>query len=145
QASFLQGCWLDWSAIRMELLANVSDLLPNAHLEPVRTADEAPTRRLAALPARLVIGPELAVAEPAWSPVRLSLWIAWTCLTVAAGAVALLLGGALALSQRRGTFVSAVTHELRTPLTTFRLYTEMLSEGMVCDPEARSSYLRTLR
>ena len=145
QATFLQGCWLDWDAIRSELLGTVSDLLPNANLEPVRTADETPTRRLAALPARLVIRPAPAEAEPTWSPVRLSLWIAWACLTVAAGAVALLLGGALSLSERRGTFVSAVTHELRTPLTTFRLYTEMLSEGMVGDPEARGSYLRTLR
>lgn len=34
------------------------------------------------------------------------------------GAVALLLRGVLALSERRAAFVSAVTHELRTPLTT---------------------------
>jgi signal transduction histidine kinase len=145
QATFLQGCWLDWDAIQSELLGTVSDLLPNANLEPVRTADETPTRRLAALPARLVIRPALAEAEPTWSPARLSLWIAWACLAVAAGAVALLLRGALSLSERRGTFVSAVTHELRTPLTTFRIYTEMLSEGMVGDPETRGSYLRTLR
>jgi signal transduction histidine kinase len=145
QATFLQGCWLDWDAIRTELLANVEDLLPNASLEPVRAADETPTRRLAALPAKLVIRPELAQVQPLWSPVRLSLWIAWACLMVAAVAVGLLLGGALALSERRGTFVSAVTHELRTPLTTFRLYTDMLSEGMVGDPDARGSYVRTLR
>ncbi|HWE38378.1 MAG TPA: HAMP domain-containing sensor histidine kinase [Isosphaeraceae bacterium] len=145
QATLLQGCWLDWDAIRSELLGDVSDLLPNADLEPVRTPDETPTRRLAALPARLVIRPAPAEAESSRSPARLSLWIAWGCLSVAAGAVALLLGGALSLSERRGTFVSAVTHELRTPLTTFRLYTEMLSEGIVGDPEARGSYLRTLR
>jgi signal transduction histidine kinase len=145
EASFLQGCWLDWDAIRSELLGSVSDLLPSASLEPVRTPDETPTRRLAALPARLVIRPAPDEAESSWSPARLSLWIAWGCLAVAAGAVALLLGGALSLSERRGTFVSAVTHELRTPLTTFRLYAEMLSEGMVADPEARGSYLRTLR
>jgi signal transduction histidine kinase len=104
-----------------------------------------PTRRLAALPAKLVIRPALAEPEPMWSPARLSLWVAWACLTVAAVAVASLLGGALSLSERRGTFVSAVTHELRTPLTTFRLYTEMLSEEMVADPETRKSYLHTLR
>lgn len=144
-ATFLQGCWLDWDEIRSELLGNVSDLLPNANLVPVRVADETPTRRLAALPARLVTRPPPAEAESIWSPARLTLWIAWGCLTVAAVAGALLLGGALSLSERRGTFVSAVTHELRTPLTTFRLYTEMLSEGMVDDPEIRISYLRTLR
>jgi signal transduction histidine kinase len=49
------------------------------------------------------------------------------------------------LSERRGTFVSAVTHELRTPLTTFRLYTEMLDEGMVPNPDTQRDYLKTLR
>jgi signal transduction histidine kinase len=143
--AFLQGCWLDWDAIRSELLADVRDLLPNAGLEPIRDEDGEPTRRLAALPAKLVTRPAPEPAEAIWSPVRLSLWIAWACLVVAAGAVAMLLGGALSLSERRGTFVSAVTHELRTPLTTFQLYTEMLSEGMVAEEEARDSYLRTLR
>ena len=51
----------------------------------------------------------------------------------------------VALSERRGAFVSAVTHELRTPLTTFRMYAEMLAEGMVPSPEARQKYLETLR
>ena len=145
RAAFLQGCWLNWDAIRAELLGSVVDLLPDASLEPVRTDDQAPTRRLAALPARLVIRPAAAEVQASWSPVHFSLLIAWACLVVAAGAVALLLGGALSLSERRGTFVSAVTHELRTPLTTFRLYTEMLAEGMIADPETRGSYLRTLR
>ena len=38
-----------------------------------------------------------------------------------------------------------MTHELRTPLTTFRLYTEMLDEGMVVDPAAQRQYVKTLR
>jgi signal transduction histidine kinase len=143
--TFLQGCWLDWNAIRAELLASVADLLPAASLEPARTDDTTPTRRLAALPARLVIRPSAVEPTPSWSPVRFSLLIAWSCLVVAAGAVALMLGGALSLSERRGTFVSAVSHELRTPLTTFRLYTEMLHDGMITDPETRAAYLRTLR
>lgn len=145
RATFLQGCWLDWDALRAELLGSVVDLVPNATLEPVRSDDQAPTRRLAALPARLVTRPIADQGEAAWSPIRLSLWIAWACLIVTAAAVGLLLGGALSLSERRGTFVSAVTHELRTPLTTFRLYTEMLSEGMVENPQTRDSYLQTLR
>jgi signal transduction histidine kinase len=144
--TFLQGCWLDWNAIRAELLGSVTDLAPGASLEPVRPGDhQAPTRRLAALPARLVMPPAAPEPPVAWSPVRISLAIAWGCLVVTAAAVALLLGGALSLSQRRGTFVSAVTHELRTPLTTFRLYTEMLADGIVSDPEARRTYLETLR
>lgn len=40
--------------------------------------------------------------------------------------------------------MSSVTHELRTPLTTFRLYSEMLLEGMVRDEEKKQDYLRTM-
>jgi signal transduction histidine kinase len=60
-------------------------------------------------------------------------------------ATAILFWGTHALSERRAAFVSAVTHELRTPLTTFRIYTEMLAEGMVPDPEQRRQYLNTLK
>jgi signal transduction histidine kinase len=50
----------------------------------------------------------------------------------------------VSLSERRGAFVSAVTHELRTPLTTFKMYSEMLADGMVTDEEKRQQYLGTL-
>ena len=100
---------------------------------------------LASLPVRLVSDSAPGAPESRWSPVRLSLWVAWACLALAAAAVALLLRGALSLSERRGTFVSAVTHELRTPLTTFRLYTEMLDEGMVAGAETQRAYVKTLR
>jgi signal transduction histidine kinase len=143
---FLQGCWLDWDVIRADLLKTAADLLPGASLEAVSgQAGSSPTRMLASLPARLVPGALPEEPDLLWSPVRLSLLIAWVCLGLAAGAIALMLHGALTLSDRRGTFVSAVTHELRTPLTTFRLYTEMLDEGMVSSPESQRSYLKTLR
>ena len=57
----------------------------------------------------------------------------------------MLLFGVVRLSERRAAFVSAVTHELRTPLTTFQMYAEMLSEGMVPDPDRQRGYLNTLR
>ena len=146
EGTFLQGCWLDWDVIHKELVDSAADLLPVARLEPVAGPNgQATPRMLASLPARLVPGPDVEEPESGWSPARLSLGIAWISLGIAALAVALVLQGALALSERRGTFVSAVTHELRTPLTTFRLYTEMLDEGMVRGDDARRSYLRTLR
>jgi signal transduction histidine kinase len=80
-----------------------------------------------------------------YSPIRISLAIAWVFLSLAAVAVALLLKGVVTLSERRAAFVSAVTHELRTPLTTFRLYAEMLAENMVPDPAQRQHYLKTLQ
>jgi signal transduction histidine kinase len=64
---------------------------------------------------------------------------------LAAVAVAILLRGVLDLSERRRVFVSAVTHELRTPLTTFRLYADMLADGMVSAEEKRRQYLDRLR
>ncbi|MFH1919990.1 MAG: HAMP domain-containing sensor histidine kinase [Planctomycetota bacterium] len=153
---YVQGCLVDWPSIKRGLLMAVEDLLPEADLEPVAaTADEDEARRLAALPVRLVpgrrppgptepSGPETSAAGR-WSPIRISLLVAWACVLLAALAVAALTAGVIRLSERRAAFVSAVTHELRTPLTTFHMYTEMLAEGMVPDPEQRQEYLGTLR
>ena len=144
-----QAVWLDWPELRAWLLARVTDLLPGAALEPVDsnaafTLDDA-SRRLAFLPVRLRPGPVALTATSSWSPLQVSLVIAWVLAGVGVVALALLLSGTLRLSERRGAFVSAVTHELRTPLTTFRMYTEMLSSGMVPDEGKRRSYLDTLR
>lgn len=143
---YVQGCLLDWPGIRVWLVEQIADLVPNADLQPVLTAgaaDEA--RRLAGLPVRLVYQETAPAAEEGLSPLRLSLAVAWTCLLTAAAAAGLLLWGVVRLSERRGAFVSAVTHELRTPLTTFHMYTEMLADGMVGDPRQQREYLVTLR
>ncbi len=144
---YVQGCWMDWPALREHLLAEVADLLPNADLRPVLESDgDERTHFLAALPLQLVAPPALDDAPlAAGSPLRLSLIIVWIGVLLAGAAVGALLLGALKLSERRGTFVSAVTHELRTPLTTFRMYTEMLDEGMVTDEQKRKRYLQVLR
>jgi signal transduction histidine kinase len=143
---YVQGCWLDWDRIRAELLAGVSDLVPAGDLRPVRAPGLAsPTHCLTAIPAQLVATVAPAEVLSGRSPVSLSLAIAWGGLGLSSVAVALLLGGVLALSERREQFVSAVTHELRTPLTTFRLYTEMLADGMVPNEQTRQTYLQTLR
>ncbi|MCA9233822.1 MAG: HAMP domain-containing histidine kinase [Planctomycetales bacterium] len=141
----VQGSWLDWPAIRADLLAEVHDLLPDASLAPVTDVAAAdPTRMLAGLPVMIEPGEKLIVsgASPA---MRWALSIGWVALAVALAAVAALLAGVLALSERRAVFVSAVTHELRTPLTTFRMYAEMLAGGMVPDEARRREYLATLR
>jgi signal transduction histidine kinase len=143
---YVQGCWLDWPALRKRLLDDCRDLLPAAEILPVRSGPgDSRERMLAAIPARLLPGPEPAAPTGFLSPVHLSLLAAWGGLLLAAAAVAALLGGTLSLSERRGAFVSAVTHELRSPLTTFRMYAEMLAEGMVPDEARRRQYLATLR
>ena len=144
--NFVQGCWLDWSAVREWLVSEVEDLLPNVRLEPVRetkTADKG--RMLAGVPVMLVPGEVPVDVGRSASPIRISLLVAWACVLVAAAAVAVLLVGTVSLSERRAAFVSAVTHEMRTPLTTFRMYTEMLLKGMVPDEAKRLRYLDTLR
>ncbi|HMC27590.1 MAG TPA: HAMP domain-containing sensor histidine kinase [Verrucomicrobiae bacterium] len=144
--SYIQGCWLNWNAIRQSLLNSVQDLLPGADLLPAKGGQpESQAELLAALPLRLIAPkPRFEGAPGFWTPVRLSLAVAWACVLLAAAAVAGLLHGTVSLSERRADFVSAVTHELRTPLTTFKMYSEMLSEGMVQDEEKRKSYLSTL-
>jgi len=144
--SYIQGCWLNWPAIRASLLDRGRELLPDATLEPVgaKRAERA-ERRLAALPVRLTPGEVPTGDADGFSPIVLSLVVAWACVLLAAGAVAMLLLGAVSLSERRAAFVSAVTHELRTPLTTFRMYAEMLEGDMVTDGTRRKEYLGTLR
>lgn len=141
----VQACWLDLPAIRTQLLESIRDLLPAAGLRAVKPPVVEQSHLLASLPLELVPGAISKLDLASYSPMQLALWIAWTTFGMAAIAVAIVLFGVVSLSERRASFVSAVTHELRTPLTTFRLYSEMLAEGMVEDEKARGSYLDTLR
>jgi signal transduction histidine kinase len=143
-AVHVQGCWLNWDKLQEKLLRHTDGVLPQARLEPVLNMAEARANRvLAAIPAQLIV-PDPILAAATWTPARLALVVAWTLMVLTAAAAAWLLHAVVALSERRAAFVSAVTHELRTPLTTFRLYSEMLAEGMVSEPQ-RASYTDTLR
>ena len=140
----IEACWLNWPEWNKVLRAEIADLLPGASLQPVRTT--TPTgvdRELVALPVRLELSPSMlsATDESSWPA---ALVVAWVMLALTAAAIGWLLWQTLHLSERRAAFVSAVTHELRTPLTTFRLYTEMLTDGVVQDPEQQKSYFQTL-
>ncbi len=145
-AQYIQGCWLDWPKVRARLLDQVRDLLPNADVVPdTEVGDSAIGRRLVALPLVLEPGRVPFPVSDGLSAIEVSLIVAWACVLIAAAAVAVLLVGAVSLSERRAAFVSSVTHELRTPLTSFRMYAEMLAEGMVLDERKRKRYLTTLR
>ncbi len=141
----LQVCWLDWDALRVQLTNEARTLIPEASLRPVNTrdADEklASLPLMRALPLSLVVLPPT-VEETFFSP---TIMMAWCGFFMAAFVVALLLFSVISLSERRAAFVTSVTHELRTPLTTFRMYAEMLSEGMVPDEASQKRYLNTLR
>lgn len=143
--SYIQGAWLHWENLRASLLAGIRDLFSRADLEAMTMPlGEIDSRMMASIPVKLITAPEIVGAAPFWTPIRVSLAIAWLCVLFAGVAVAVLLHGVISLSERRGDFVSSVTHELRTPLTTFRMYSEMLADGMVAEEERRRAYLQTL-
>ena len=144
---FHQGFVGDWEELRAELLAEISnDPFPDAQLEPVFGEADPETQAMAmtTIPIRLRV-PSLAGGTwaSAWRSVRgivLSTWVVTLAILFAAGWG---VRNLLALTERRMQFAYAVTHELRTPLTTFRLYSDMLSAGLV--PEAsKQEYLDTL-
>lgn len=140
----IQGCWLDWEYLRRDFAREINDLLPNASFV---IRPDGPSvnraRRLVSLPAELVPGAIDFEPETGASMVKIALGAAWISVIFAALTLAVLLFGLVSLGERRAAFVSAVTHELRTPLTTFKMYSEMLFEGMVPEKK-RSHYLQTL-
>jgi len=143
-ASILGSC-LDWERVRTRLRQRVQETLPEFELKPITADSELLKHRaLATLPVRLDSKPVSLADIAGWTPIQLTLGLAWLFLSLAAVAVGALLVGAIRLSERRAAFVSAVTHELRSPLTTFQLYTEMLLGGMV-ERDARETYLETLK
>ncbi|RYD38492.1 MAG: hypothetical protein EOP86_00715, partial [Verrucomicrobiaceae bacterium] len=140
----IQGAWVNWPQFRTHLLATVGDLFPEASLEPAPARSGGGTDLLASLPVRFLPG-LLPLPVPAfWSPLKLSLATAWACVLLATAAVLMVLRGMMLLNERRASFVSAVTHELRTPLATFKLYSEMLADGMIREESKRQRYLETL-
>lgn len=139
------GSWLDWSKLQQELLSEVADLFPGAELRPLVDVEAAdPSRMLAGLPVEFFVPTGKQIFLPS-ETLRWTLGFGWVGLLIALGAVAALLWGVVALSERRAAFVSSVTHELRTPLTTFRMYADMLARDMVPEAERRQQYLTTLQ
>jgi len=140
----VQGVELDWDALQRDLLRSISDVLPGASLVPSNTQSLG-AYRMATIPVALIPPPSQALPAWAWSPARVGLVVTWIAIIATIVAVGVVLRAAIVLSDRRGRFVSAVTHELRTPLTTFRLYSQMLADGMVTDEQVRRDYLTTLK
>jgi len=144
----VQGIWADWPRLKQWLLGAVQDVLPDADLHPALT-DESfpPSRLLASLPAVLDLPPTAGSGFDSslrLTPTRLTLLAAWAAIAAAVTAVGLVFRAVIALGERRLQFASAITHELRTPLTTFRMYSEMLANGMVRDEQHRQDYLAIL-
>ena len=146
--SYFQGFLCDWPKLRAALLEEINDLFADARLVPVvdvpTVAEESGTL-LATIPVSLEVPAPLVASTGIVSPARLTLTLTWLAVLATLFAVAVTLRASVAFGERRSRFASAVTHELRTPLTTFRMYSEMLAEGMVEDADKRQIYLETLR
>jgi signal transduction histidine kinase len=136
------GAWIDHDALASLLLAEVGDLLATASLVPADTPG-TDGMVLASFPFRLHVPSLAAMDVPLRKSTLISLTMSWTAALIALAATMWLVRGVMRLSERRASFVSAVTHELRTPLTTFRLYSDMLESGAVKE-EKRGDYLRVL-
>jgi len=143
----LQGVLVDWPALRRELLERVRDLYPapGAMLEPALPGSPPTGGMLASLPVRFAPPPTATEAPVVGRGVTMGLAVVWMVALSAIGTTGLAMRGTIRSALQTSRFASSVTHELRTPLTTFRLYAEMLSDGMVHDPERAREYLRTLR
>lgn len=143
----VQGFVVDWQRFADEALATIADLLPRDATALVRC--EAPSEALqpsmlASVPARLELRRDC-VAAVSGLPLLSILAVTWGVAGLGLLGLGLTLRAAVGYGDRRARFASAVTHELRTPLTTFRMYSEMLADGVVQDPAARQDYLRTLQ
>lgn len=138
----------DWQVLEARLLEQIRDSLPNARLRAIDgPSDPSAASGLILASAPIALDAPRPPAPPVTglTPTRLTLLVAWGALAFAVAAVGVALRRIVDLSDRRSRFASSVTHELRTPLTTFRLYSEMLADGMVTDAAQRQTYLDTLK
>jgi signal transduction histidine kinase len=73
----------------------------------------------------------------------LGLLIAFLLLAIGMGSWLIVadLNRQLSLARQKTDFVSNVSHELKTPLTSIRMFSELLSEGRLADPEKSKTYL----
>ena len=145
----LQGIWLKKQEITKQLLDEVSDLFPTAKLEPYFDKVSENTAENVMLKLPFILIPQesslSSVAVHFRDVIDGPIGLAWLGVGFALAAGFFMLRGVIKMSERRAAFVSSVTHELRTPLTTFRLYSDMLSSGLVKEPATQQKYLETLR
>ncbi len=150
----VQGIWLNKQSLIKKLLSEIQDLFPNAKLIPVKQdiasilqgkKNKGDDTTLLSIPLRLIHNDLALIKAQPVDIIRGPIGLAWIGAILAIIASYFTLKSVLTMAERRASFVSSVTHELRTPLTTFRLYSDLLSSGMVKDTEKQQIYLNTLK
>jgi len=139
-----QGFLVDWPALRASLLDSIADLFPRAVLRAISPEEES-DRRLFTLPVVLETPGEPVLESSGWTASSTLLALTWSAAIAAGLAAALALRRSLHFGERQRRFASLVTHELRSPLTTFRLYADLLAEGLVTEKARMAQYHATLQ
>ncbi|MCK6460608.1 MAG: hypothetical protein L6Q95_12035, partial [Planctomycetes bacterium] len=141
--SRLQGFLVDWPRLEGVLLASILDLFPDAALAPAVGA-EVSDQRLFTLPVVLAAAAPGAPPMHHWTATHTALAVTWAVVLLAVAGFGFALTKSVDFGVRQRRFASLVTHELRSPLTTFRLYSDLLAQGLVKE-EKRALYHDTLR
>jgi len=141
--SRLQGFLVDWPKLKEQLLADIRDLFPDAELVPAEN-DEVHDRLLFTLPVVLEAAAPAAPPLHHWTATHTALAVTWAVVLLAVAGFGFALKKSVDFGMRQRRFASLVTHELRSPLTTFRLYSDLLAQGLVKE-EKRAVYHDTLR
>jgi signal transduction histidine kinase len=141
--SRLQGFLVDWPTLEGRLLASIRDLFPDATLAPA-AGGEVSDQRLFTLPVVLEAAAPGAPPFRDWTATHTALLVTWAVVLLAVAGFGFALKKSVDFGVRQRRFASLVTHELRSPLTTFRLYSDMLAQGLVKE-EKRAVYHDTLR
>ena len=152
----VQGIWVDFESLQQLLLDEIKDLFPNATFIPIKQdiskiltnqplEDQAEITLMANLPLKLIPNEIVTISIDPKKYIFGPIGLAWLGAICAMLASYFMLKAVLNMSEKRASFVSSVTHELRTPLTTFRLYSDLLSSGMIKDAEKQQNYLDTLK
>lgn len=147
EVPFVQGFGAHWPSLRDSMMLEIADLFPGCkvELEPRASFEGDQGRRLAAVPAELVLSTPPAPTLSGMTPARTTVGLLWFAALATLAGLGFSLRAGLAYADRRTRFASSVTHELRTPLTTFRMYTEMLADDVITDAAHRKTYLQTLQ
>lgn len=96
--------------------------------------------------AAYVVNPERLTKSVCAANLTLGLLIATLVLAIGIGGWLIVtdLKRQLALARQKTDFVSNVSHELKTPLTSIRMFSELLADRRVTDPDKQRSYLHII-
>ena len=100
----VQGVWLDWDALRADLLDSVNDVMPGSSLVAVTAPRSSMAGRyqLATIPVAFIPSSSMSVVAWKWSPATVGLVVTWVAILSTIIAVGVVLRAAIVLSDQAG-------------------------------------------